>query len=94
MEQKLCLTFLKNPYYEARHWWLTPVILATLETETRRIKVQSQHRQISSQDPIMKIPNTKRVVGVGQGIGPEFKPQYRQTNKKNREHKIWHFSCF
>jgi hypothetical protein len=30
----------------ARHWWLTPVILATHEAEIRRISVQSQLRQI------------------------------------------------
>jgi hypothetical protein len=26
----------------ARHWWLTPVILATQEAEIRRIEVRSQ----------------------------------------------------
>jgi hypothetical protein len=30
----------------ARHWWLTPVILATQEAEIKRIIVQSQSRQI------------------------------------------------
>jgi hypothetical protein len=30
----------------SRHWWLTPVILATLEEEIRRITVQSQPGQI------------------------------------------------
>jgi hypothetical protein len=29
-------------YILARCWWLTPVILATLEAEIRRIVVQSQ----------------------------------------------------
>jgi hypothetical protein len=32
--------------YFARHWWLTPVILATQETEIRRIMVRSQPGQI------------------------------------------------
>jgi hypothetical protein len=41
-------------------------------------------RAISSQDPISKIPNTKRADGMThtQGVGPEFKPQYRQNNNK------------
>jgi hypothetical protein len=30
----------------------------------------------SSEDPISKIPNTKRAGGVAQGVGPELKPQY------------------
>jgi hypothetical protein len=29
---------------EARHWWLMPAILATQETDIRRIEVQSQPR--------------------------------------------------
>jgi hypothetical protein len=31
---------------KARHWWLTPVILATQEAEIRRIEVRRQPRQI------------------------------------------------
>jgi hypothetical protein len=42
----------------ARHWWLTPIILATQKAEVRRIKVQSQPRQIVhetlSQKPFTK----------------------------------------
>jgi hypothetical protein len=36
----------------------------------------------SSQDPISKIPNTKRAGGVAQGVGPEFKPWYCKEEKK------------
>jgi hypothetical protein len=36
----------------------------------------------SSQNPISKIPNTKRASGVAQGIGPEFKPRYCKRKKK------------
>jgi hypothetical protein len=37
----LCLNFLVlfTRNLAARHWWLTPVILATQETEIRRIMV-------------------------------------------------------
>jgi hypothetical protein len=31
---------------KARHWWLTPVILATQEAEIRRIVVRNQPEQI------------------------------------------------
>jgi hypothetical protein len=45
----------------------------------------------SSQDPVLKIPITKRVGGVAQGVGPEFKPQYQKKKKSwscpaRREH--------
>jgi hypothetical protein len=37
-----------------------PVILATEEAEIRRIVVQSQLRQNSSQDPLSKNPSQKK----------------------------------
>jgi hypothetical protein len=33
----------------------------------------------------LKIPNTKRVGEVTQGIGPEFKPWYHKKKKKERK---------
>jgi hypothetical protein len=39
-----------------------------------------------SQDPILKIPNTKMDDGVAQGVGPEFKPQC--CKKKKTRFKI------
>jgi hypothetical protein len=39
----------------------------------------------SSQDPISKIPITKK---VAQGVGPEFKPQYPKT-KKNKVSMVY-----
>jgi hypothetical protein len=41
-------------------WWLTPVILATQETEIRRIAVQSQLQQIVLKTLISKKPITKK----------------------------------
>jgi hypothetical protein len=51
--QKACL---------ARHWWLTPIILATWEAQIRRIMVQNQSWASSSQDPILKTYHKKRLV--------------------------------
>jgi hypothetical protein len=59
-----------------------PVILATQETELKRIMVQSQPWTNSSHDPISKNPIKKRAGGVAQGVGPEFKPQYCKKKKK------------
>jgi hypothetical protein len=33
----------------------------------------------------LKIPNTKRVGEVTQGIGPEFKPWYHKKKKKKKK---------
>jgi hypothetical protein len=63
----------------AGHQWLTPVILATQETEIKRIGVPSQPRQIVRKILSQKTLHTKkkdRVGEVAQGEGPEFKPRY------------------
>jgi hypothetical protein len=44
----------------ARHWWLTPVILATQEVEIRRITVRSQPRQIVWEPLSRKNPSLKK----------------------------------
>jgi hypothetical protein len=36
----------------------------------------------SLQDPISKLPITKRTGGVTQGLGPKFKPQYQRGKKR------------
>jgi hypothetical protein len=49
------------------------------QEEVRRIMVQSQPQQI--------LPDTlsqKRTGGVTQGIGPEFKSQYRKKQKQTK----------
>jgi predicted P-loop ATPase len=80
--------------YEAGHWWITSVILATQEAELRRVVVQSQPRQIVHEILSQKTHHKKRTGGVTQGVGPEFKPQYckkkknkpktkKETNKKS-----------
>jgi hypothetical protein len=44
--------------------------------------VQSQPQANSSRDPISKKPITKKgLLGEAQGVGPEFKTQYRKINK-------------
>jgi hypothetical protein len=49
----------------ARHWWLTPVILATQEAVIRKIAVHRQPRQIVREMLSQKNPSQKRA---------EFKP--------------------
>jgi hypothetical protein len=57
-------------------WWLTSVILATSDTEIRRIVVQSQPGQIVRETLSQKNPSQKKGWWSGQGVGPEFKSQY------------------
>jgi hypothetical protein len=59
----------------ARCQWLTSVTIATQEAESRRIKVQSQPRQIAYKTLSQK-KSQKWAGGVAQVVGPEFKPQY------------------
>jgi hypothetical protein len=66
-----------------RCWWLTRIILATQEAETRGIVVRSQPRKIVHKTLSQKTLHKNRSSGVAKGEGPEFKPQYHQkTNKK------------
>jgi hypothetical protein len=74
----------------ARHWWLTPVILAIQEAEIRRIMVQSQPRKIVHETLSRKNPSQKRVGGELQGVGPEFKVPQR---KKKRGQVWWCDLC-
>jgi hypothetical protein len=60
-----------------------PVILAIQEAEIGRIMVQSQPGQNSLKDPIWKKPSQKRVGGVAQGVGSEFKLQYLKKKKNS-----------
>jgi hypothetical protein len=68
-------------YTLARHWWLTPVILATQEDGGLNPGWAN-----SSQDSIAKKPFTKkRASGVAQGVGPQLKPQYHKKKKKKNK---------
>jgi hypothetical protein len=58
------------------------IILATQVKEIRKIKVQSQPGQIVFETLSRKNPSHKRASRVAQGVGPEFKPQYRKKKKK------------
>jgi hypothetical protein len=64
-------------YYEVRLsagcWWLTPVILATLKAEIRRIMVQRQARQIVCETLSEKKKSQKRASGVPQCVSLELK---------------------
>jgi hypothetical protein len=66
-------------------WWLTPGILATQETEIRRITVGSQLEQIVREIPSRKNSTQKRVGGVAQGVGPEFKSPYHTHKTKQKK---------
>jgi hypothetical protein len=62
------------------------LILATQETEIRRIKVWSQPGQIVCETLTRKNPSQKRADWVAQGVDPEFKPQYCKIKKGKKCH--------
>jgi hypothetical protein len=79
---------------EAECWWLTPVILATQETEIRRIMVRSQPWQIVHEILSQKDQSQKRAGGVAQSVGPEFKPWDHKKKKKERKKLMKSYSLF
>jgi hypothetical protein len=76
------IKLLINISCNARHQWLTPVVLATQEAEIRRTEVQSQPEQIDCETLFQNTLHKNRACGVAQGEGPEFKPQYCKKKKK------------
>jgi hypothetical protein len=60
-----------------------PVILATQETEMKRIKVRSQPGQTVCELLSQENPTQKRAGGVSQDVDPEFKPQYCKKKRKS-----------
>jgi hypothetical protein len=53
--------------------------------------VQTVHETLPQKETLHK----KRAGGVAQGVGPEFKPQYRKTNKQKQTKKPSNFThCF
>jgi hypothetical protein len=50
----------------------TPIILATQETEIRRIVLQCQSGQIVYKTLSLKNPSQKRASRVAQGVGTDF----------------------
>jgi hypothetical protein len=93
-----CKKFIKSVGFNARHQCLTPVILATWETEVWRIKVQGQPREIVHKTPSPKNNRNKmdwrhgssNRVPVLQSQSPEFKLQSHQKKERERERE----NCF
>jgi hypothetical protein len=83
---------MKTTDFKTGHLWLTPVILATQEAESRRTVVQSQSAHIVPKTLSRKNPSQERVGGVAQGVGPEFKSQ-NYKKKKTPKNRIQHHCC-
>jgi hypothetical protein len=65
-----------------RHLWRTPITPAIQEAQVRSISVRNQPRQVVPETLSQKTHHKKRVGGVAQGEGTEFKPQYCINKKK------------
>jgi hypothetical protein len=71
---------------QAKHQWLTSVILIIQEADIRRIVAGNQHRQIVCEMLSWKNPSQKSVGGVAQGVDPKFKLQYHKKKKTPKVH--------
>jgi hypothetical protein len=76
----LCCLDIRKTDPLARHWWLTPVILAIQEAEIRRMGFEASSGKQFTRPYLEKTHHKKRAGGVVQGEDPEFKPQH-QINK-------------
>jgi hypothetical protein len=65
-----------------------PAILATQETEIRKIAVGSQPRKIVCKTLFQKTLHKNRPGGVAQGEGPRFKHRYHKKKKKKKKKEI------
>jgi hypothetical protein len=75
--------FTKDFCFVAWHQWLTPVIVATQESEISSIAVQSQSRQIVQETLSQKKKKSQKRAGtVAQNVDPEFKPQYHKQKQR------------
>jgi hypothetical protein len=74
----------------ARHWWLTPVILATWKTEIRKIVVQVQSSQRVHETLSQKYPTHKKEVAHELEHLPR-KP-WVQTPELEKEMQTWESS--
>jgi hypothetical protein len=72
-------------YHQARHQWLTPVILATQEAEIRRISVWSQLRQIVLETYFEKTLHKK---GPTEWLKVKALSSNPSTARKRKKYKI------
>jgi hypothetical protein len=79
LENSMLFYFLFKKVTTAGHQWFMPVILATQETEIRRIMVWSQPGQFW-RPHLEHIHHKKGVAEIGD---PEFKPQYSKKKVTN-----------
>jgi hypothetical protein len=78
-------------WLQARHWWLTPIILATQEAEIKRLLIRSQPGKIVCETLSQQYPTLKRDGRLAQVVEPllsrQFSVQTHSTTKTKKERK-------